>query len=339
MTSLQTVTTKGGKKPLMILLAVIISVLLSAVVYSQVSQTCPIAAYEGELVNLSVEAYDPDPEIGPAGALILTFGPPFNSKGMWQTLKGQRGIFNFWASVSDGDLKSTNHSCVEVLPNNRNPVLQPVSDIYITRGANTQISATCTDPDGDPVEITYRFNGKDVSFILYEPPGTYNLDVICTDGFGGVDTEKAKLHIDMPVPVQKPKPAHVIVAQPKPPTQPKQTEIELVMPKAQEKQLSKPDVIEVHYPKQTGPDVIEVRYPSVCSPCSTNNTVSRPVENIDVVIYSTAVQPIADTNTTAHFVLESNTTPQPAPSQDVVIDTCAENLKRKNAITTAMGCC
>jgi hypothetical protein len=328
MVGIPTVTTSKAKKPLLFCIAVLILFAFSLTAYSQTSVNCPIAAYEGELVQLNPAAFDPDPEIGPAGKLLWTFGPPFDNQGKWQTMKGQRGIFPFWLSVSDGELKDTNHSCIELLPNNRNPILSPVPEIYITRGENTNIDVTCTDPDGDPVEINYRFNGKDVAYILYEPPGTYNLDITCTDGFGGVDSQRTKLHIDMPKPAPSPKPAPkpaVVVAEPKPKPKPKPTEVQVVLPKAPPANVSKPQVIEVRMPKE-------------CPPC--------PTGDVEVVMYD-SIYPVQDlTNTTSSFVVEPKPapapkpTPAPAPAEpDVVIRPCDEDLKRKQQITEALGCC
>ncbi|MBW2965070.1 hypothetical protein KY363_06440 [Candidatus Woesearchaeota archaeon] len=330
--------TGNSKVPLVLIVALLGVFLLSSIAYAQVSTSCPIAAYEGSIVKLSPTAYDPDPEIGPAGALILTFGSPFNSTGGWQTVKGQRGVFPFWVSVSDGDLSTTNYSCVEVLPRNQDPILQSVPDVHITRGENTEISASCYDPDGDPVSISYRFNGKDVSFIQYEPPGIYTLEVICEDGYGGVDTEKADMYVDMPytAPAAKPKPAPVVIAQPKPST------VELVLPKNNTKPEvvevrypapPKPDVVEVHYPVSvpSKPDVVEVRYPADCPPCP-QNASAKPA-SIDVVIYNTASQLDTSANTTRTFVIE-----EPAkPAAEV--SSCDEGLKRKAEISAAYGCC
>ncbi|HII71336.1 TPA: hypothetical protein HA265_01120 [Candidatus Woesearchaeota archaeon] len=156
---------------------------------------CPIKVYEGQKVQLTPEAFDPDPEIGPAGELLWSFSEPFSSTGAWQTEKGKRGIFPFYVTVSDGELSDTKQSCVEVLPNNRAPVLDPVPEVTVMMGQDMNIQVMCYDPDGDQVYIDYEFNGHPIAYIYYEQPGDYPLRVICSDGFGGVDSEMTTLHV------------------------------------------------------------------------------------------------------------------------------------------------
>jgi hypothetical protein len=272
---------------------------------------------------LNPAAYDPDPEIGPAGKLIWEFGPPFNSQGVWQTKKGQRGVFPFWVSVSDGEYKDTRKDCVELLMSNRNPVLLPLKEIFITRGDVTKISASCYDPDGDSVEISYRFMGSDVAYIQYEPPGVYEVEVICADGFGGVDSEKTKLHISMPQVIEEKRPKVVFV----PPPAPKPTEIELVLPKSQKNEK------------------LDVVYPA-CTPCP-----AVEADNIEVVVYDSIQTLGGETNNKGSFVVDAPVKQQPTPEkapvagkkQGVTIAAkkadCSDDLARKAEISEVMGKC
>ncbi len=363
MIRIHTVTRLG----IVLSLVLLILISLSSLTFAQTSTVCPIAAYEGDKVTLDPKAFDPDPEIGPAGKLIWAFGPPFNSQGVWQTIKGMRGIFNFWVSVSDGELKDTETACVEVLPNNRNPILEPVPEVFIIRGENTRIDATCIDPDGDVVEINYRFNGRDVAYILYEPPGTYNLDVTCTDGFGGIDSYRTKIHIDMPEPEPAPpKPAPVPVVIPET-EDPGIVELQISDPGIVELQISDPGVVELRtsdvicgvvvpvpepvelrtapetvvcevvLPK---PEIIEVRYPQECPPCPPES-----VGDIDVVVYGT-IQDVdttkADSDTFTLTVQETipEPAPEPAPEPEVVESEeyfCHPDIERKEEVSKIMG--
>ncbi|MBU2561980.1 MAG: PKD domain-containing protein [Nanoarchaeota archaeon] len=337
MVSIQTVTTSKKMRILFFPLAfLLITVSLSFIAYAQHSEACPVAAYEGDLIQLRPEAFDPDPEIGPAGRLLWAFGPPFDIYGRWQTLKGQRGIFNFWVSVSDGELKDTKHACAELFPNNLNPVLDPVPEVFVTRGENARIDATCVDPDGDPVEISFRFNGKDVAYIQYEPPGVYNVDVTCTDGFGGVDSERTKLHILMPEvqEIPRPKPAPVVISEPAP---------VVVEPSVVEVVPPAPSVVEVALPQPAKPDVLEVHYPAECPPCP----ASSPAGEIDVVVYD-SIYPVDTTKAdSAVFVVEDAKpvhAPAPAPpvlkkAEPVVISGCDKDKARKDEVDVVMGCC
>jgi hypothetical protein len=102
-----------------------------------------------------------------------------------------------------------------------------MADVYMTRGDSAKVSASCYDPDGDPVTISYKFDGKDVAFIYYEPPGVYDVEAVCTDGFGGVGMGKAKLHILMPPVISKPKPKPAVITQPAPAPEPKPAVVEV----------------------------------------------------------------------------------------------------------------
>ncbi|MBW2971977.1 PKD domain-containing protein [Candidatus Woesearchaeota archaeon] len=309
--------------------------------YSQHSAACPVAAFEGDLVQLSPTAYDPDPEIGPAGRLIFEYGPPFNSEGKWQTMKGERGIFGFWVSVSDGELKSTNHSCVELFPNNRDPVLEPVPEVFVTRGESARIDATCTDPDGDLVEISFRFEGKDVAYIQYEPPGVYTVDVICTDGFGGIDSERTKLHILMPEvqELPKPAPAPVIIApEPEPAPVPEPEVVEIAEPEEQEVELALPPE-----PVPAEHDIIEIHYPAECPPCP----VAPADDNIEVVVYDTIYPVDMSRADSERFAVDepASRPAQPTPVEEPVVigpepeKPCDDDLARKREISKVMGGC
>jgi hypothetical protein len=323
------VTGKGlSRKLFFIVIAAFALIISSFVAYSQESATCPVAAYEGTVVKLNPAAFDPDIEIGPAGRLIWEFGPPFNASGMWQTTKGKRGIFDFWVSVTDGELKDTEYSCVEVLPYNKNPVLAPVNDVYITRGQATNIEASCYDPDGDAVEINYRFNGKDVAYIMYEPPGVYPLEVLCTDSYGGIDTKKASLHILMDSVADYPKPTQQVIVPSVPQTAEK---VELVLPASQK--LSQVDLI---LPNASQQGIIEVKTPAECPPCPvSDNDVG--IGEVEVVIYDSIYGLDSQGNRSNTFIIESEGdagSVQPAASSG-----CEEGLERKNEINTVLGCC
>lgn len=293
-------------------LIVVFLLISSSVAFSLSSFSCPIAVYEGQSVVLDAEAYDPDPEIGPAGLLLWEFGQPFNSRGVWQTKKGQRGIFNFWVSVSDGEFKSTNYSCVEVLPCNLPPVLDELPSFELVRGEYKKIEAACTDPDGDSVEINYRFNGKDVSYILYEPPGVYFLEVVCSDGFGGIDIKETSVTIIMPepefVPVEKPEPVIVDEILPE--------NVELVLPESKAAPAEK-----------VADDEIDVIYPVLSYDCPL-----CPSEDI-VVAYEL---PLGKTKEKVFVLAEDKITEK---EEKEAYSQCEEDLRRKEKITVALGCC
>ncbi len=240
-----------------IVLAILVIFLFSSSTIAQAAQ-CPIVVNAGEKVQLQPEAYDPDPEIGPAGRLIWGFSEPFDKTGAWQTTKGDVGIYNFFVTVSDGELSDTKHSCVEVLPNNRPPVLQPLQEVYITAGEQTTIPVSCYDPDGDKVDIEFAFRGYPVAYIYYEQPGDYSLRVTCSDGYGGVDSKTTTVHIVEAQKPQLPRPIPTVVTQPQP-QQPQLIEVQqqpkpvTTCPTQTEVVQQAPQPIEVVYqqPQQT----------------------------------------------------------------------------------------
>ncbi len=308
-----------------LLISVIMILAFSSFVSAQIvvqNVSCPLAAYEGSLVQLSPAAFDPDPEIGPAGRLLWSFGPPFDEFGRWQTVKGQRGIFPFWVSVSDGELTDTKHSCVELLVNNRNPIVLPMKDVYIIRGDSAKLSASCYDPDGDPVSISYKFNGKDVAFIMYEPPGVYDIEAVCTDGFGGVGIGRAKLHVSMPAVESKPKPKPAVIIPAAPAPKPK------------------PVVVEVAVPAPVKNDTVVIA--TDCVPCP------KGKEEIDVVVYD-GFHDVQDlTNQTTVFVIEDKKpalVPAPVPVPAPVVQPsrkvsgCDKDKAREVEVDSAISKC
>ncbi len=208
---------------------ILILVLVTSLFASALAQTCPITVYEGETVQLLPEGFDPDPEIGPAGMLLWSFSPPFNMTGAWETQKGQRGVFGFKVTVSDGELTDVENSCVEVLPNNRPPVLEPVPEVIVPLGQDANIPVSCSDPDGDMVNIEYEFRGYPVAYIYYDQPGDYSLRVICSDGFGGVTSQQTMLHVLEPEPIGQ-ETGPIYIAQPVVEDEPQPVEINIPIP-------------------------------------------------------------------------------------------------------------
>lgn len=186
-----------------IICTIILFVLLTSIAYS-LPGSCLITAKEGELIQLAPAAFDPDSDIGPAGRLIWTFYNPFNASGAWQTQKGQRGIYDFKLTVTDGEFTDLKRECVELLYNNKNPKLTIGNDLYLTIGESASVSALCLDPDEDPVSITYQLNNADLyGPVFYDEIGTHKLRITCEDNYGGYDSKESNLHI-LPAKTKKP---------------------------------------------------------------------------------------------------------------------------------------
>ena len=158
---------------------------------------CEFVVNEGEMVRLNPEGYDPDPEIGPAGKLIWTFFKPFNSRGEWQTNKGDAGITESKIKLSDGELFDERTFCVEILSTNDAPRISPLDDINAKEGDTVKFTPVCTDPDGDDVQV--RITGymtRDTKALGYDEEGKHLVTVTCTDEEGAKDTEDFYVNVN-----------------------------------------------------------------------------------------------------------------------------------------------
>ena len=69
-----------------------------------------INVMEGDLVKLNLKATDPDGD-----PLYYTFSEPLNEEGMWQTKKGDGGVYNASVMVTDGDYVTVDYFCDNML--------------------------------------------------------------------------------------------------------------------------------------------------------------------------------------------------------------------------------
>ncbi|MBI4440421.1 hypothetical protein HY638_05600, partial [Candidatus Woesearchaeota archaeon] len=109
---------------------------------------------EGELVQINPVADDIDHD-----QLSFTYGSPLDSLGKWQTNFTNAGVYPSSATVHDGNGgNDTAYFTITVLESgNHAPILVPVSDITVTEGQFVDANVDASDPDGDPLTITYTF--------------------------------------------------------------------------------------------------------------------------------------------------------------------------------------
>jgi hypothetical protein len=158
--------------------------------------TCEFTYTEGELVDIDAEAFDPDPNIGPAGKLLWTWYAPLDQYGKWQTKKGDAGRHDTKVKVSDGELYDVRPFCIEILKSNKNPVLAALDDVTVKKGDTVVLSPACSDPDGDKTTITYSgWMTASTKKTVAADVGTHTVTVRCSDGYGGVDTEDVKVTV------------------------------------------------------------------------------------------------------------------------------------------------
>lgn len=144
-----------------------------------------IIALEGELIELEINAFDPDGD-----DVILSFSEPFDNQGRWQTARGDAGTYNVIISASDGQERTSISLPVVVERVNTPPVLIVPEVIEVDEGETVFIEVDAFDPDGDEVTITFSgWMTSDTYTTNFDDAGTYTVTVTASDGFEEVSKE------------------------------------------------------------------------------------------------------------------------------------------------------
>ena len=139
-----------------------------------------ITVSEGELVELDLEASDPDGD-----DIEYEFGEPLDEQGRWQTEVGDRGEYPVSIMVSDGTLESENMLLIIVEAVNQAPVIvAPEGDIEVTEGQTVVLDLEAQDPDGDELTWVYGapFDDDGVWETEFGDRGTYKALASVSDG-------------------------------------------------------------------------------------------------------------------------------------------------------------
>ncbi|NQU78493.1 Ig-like domain-containing protein [Candidatus Woesearchaeota archaeon] len=161
------------------------------IVQQQKAGECLFEVSEGDSVRLNPDGYDPDPDVGPAGKLIWTFFKPFDTSGIWRTVKGDAGRTVSKVRLSDGELFDEEEFCVDVAVSNHPPTLSGLRDVSASEGDKVTITPRCTDPDGDKVTIKISgFMTAGQKELDYDDAGKHEVTVTCEDPDGEKDVEK-----------------------------------------------------------------------------------------------------------------------------------------------------
>ncbi|MFT4325944.1 MAG: Ig-like domain-containing protein [Candidatus Woesearchaeota archaeon] len=137
-----------------------------------------IIVTEGELVEVSFEASDPDGD-----AISVTFSDPVSDEGVWQTEVGDAGTYEIDVSVSDGELTTTETFRITVARLNNPPVIVAPDVIEVEETETIVIDAEISDPDGDEVTVTYEgFMNSSTRTTDFGDAGEYSVRIIATDG-------------------------------------------------------------------------------------------------------------------------------------------------------------
>lgn len=139
-----------------------------------------ITVNEGELVDLDLEASDPDGD-----KITYTFGEPLDDQGRWQTEVGDRGEYPVELKVSDGTLESESMLLIIVEAVNQAPVIiAPEGDIEVIEGQTIVLDLQAMDPDDDELIWVYGapFSDEGVWETEFGDRGTYKALASVSDG-------------------------------------------------------------------------------------------------------------------------------------------------------------
>ena len=114
---------------------------------------------EGELLEFSISAFDPDGDSLTYSALNLPSGASFNLTTRtfsWTPSFVQSGVYNVTFVVSDGLLSDEETITITVLESgNHAPILEPIKDIEVIEGELVRVIPKARDPDNDPLTFTF----------------------------------------------------------------------------------------------------------------------------------------------------------------------------------------
>lgn len=155
------------------------------------STISPASIREGDLVTLTVKAYDLDGQ-------DLTFaysdfftetrhwkeGNYWYSEATWQTGAGSYGHYTIRVTASDGALTDIASPVVNIGNFNHSPSLDDIPDITSNEGDLVTIAAHATDIDNDPIVYYYSapFDTQGKWLTDYNSSGTYDIQVTASDG-------------------------------------------------------------------------------------------------------------------------------------------------------------
>ncbi|MBI2572492.1 hypothetical protein HYV86_01420 [Candidatus Woesearchaeota archaeon] len=152
--------------------------------------TCALTVREGERISL--------PQFFEGlNVSLLTSQAPFTPDGIWNTKRGDAGHYNVTVQIKDATKIDEATFCVAVNKINIPPHIRiNATRIVVNEGDTVTIPVTCTDPNNDPVTITYTgwmFTNERKT--TYEDAGKYTVDVTCLDNEGV--GQKATVHVEV----------------------------------------------------------------------------------------------------------------------------------------------
>ena len=136
---------------------------------------------EGDLVSFpNLKAVDPDGD-----PIKYTFTEPLSVKGEWKTVEGDAGEHLITITASDGSNTVEQKVLLVVLPKNKPPMISLEEPIDALEGTTFTLSPNVTDPDGDPVSITFEgWMTTATAEVGYNDSGLHKVVIVASDEKG-----------------------------------------------------------------------------------------------------------------------------------------------------------
>ncbi|MBI4015080.1 MAG: hypothetical protein HY365_03960 [Candidatus Aenigmarchaeota archaeon] len=155
-----------------------------------------IVVNETQMIAVTPSTSDPDNENNATNddnVLAVSFSPPLNATGVWQTDYDSAGNYSVNATVSDGEYSVTEVFIITVLNTNRKPVItsyHPADTPSIEEGMDQEFNVSATDADGDALSYSWLLDGTEQAKTSewtysagYTDSGMHNVILTVSDGF------------------------------------------------------------------------------------------------------------------------------------------------------------
>lgn len=147
-----------------------------------------IAITEGDLVNISPKATDPDEDI-----IYYSISEPVGDDGVWQTGFDDSGEYEIEVTASDGSLSDLQRVKISIENNDRAPIIVEShpedKKLYAKEGEEVSFSIRATDPDKDELSYIWTIDDAEVGSkkgikytIDYDSAGVKTVKCSVSDG-------------------------------------------------------------------------------------------------------------------------------------------------------------
>lgn len=129
--------------------------------------------------------------------LQLSFSKPFNEEGIWQTERGDAGLYDVKITLSDGDSKVSQEITIRVLPLNYPPVINNFKDFTVKENETIELTPEITDKDeDDELEISYSgWMTESTYTTTFDDSGKHFVTLTVSDGIDTV-TEQIEITVE-----------------------------------------------------------------------------------------------------------------------------------------------